>query len=279
MLEHTLDRARKVVDPQRIVTVVGRGHRAFLSSQIPGLVIEQPHNRDTVPGIFLPATYIMAADPSATVFIFPSDHFVFPEEQFLAHVLRAGLLARALQDRLVLLGARPDCPEPDYGWIEPGAVKKAWAWSSREGARDVLSFQEKPSAGGGEKFFGLGYLWNTMIMAVQIRTLWALGQKFFPAMMNRFETLGGVLKAIQQGRVGEEHEQIALSHIYREMPSANFSRDLLQRAAKQAVVLPMTDVEWSDWGRPGRVLESLDRLGKRPNFAAVSCYETHSSVA
>jgi mannose-1-phosphate guanylyltransferase len=63
------------------------------------------------------------------------------------------------------------------------------------------------------------------------------------------------------------------------MPSANFSRDLLQRAAKQAVVLPMTDVEWSDWGRPVRVLETLDRLNKPPNFAAVPRFETHSSGA
>ena len=70
MLEHTVDRALQIVHPGRIVTVIGRGHHSFLEKsliqkEIPGQVIEQPANRNTVPGIFLPATYIKAVDPEA----------------------------------------------------------------------------------------------------------------------------------------------------------------------------------------------------------------------
>jgi hypothetical protein len=51
------------------------------------------------------------------------------------------------------------------------------------------------------------------------------------------------------------------------MPHADFSRDLLQRCPEAALVLPLGNVDWSDWGRPERVTESLHRLGKRPAFA------------
>ena len=50
------------------------------------------------------------------------------------------------------------------------------------------------------------------------------------------------------------------------MPEADFSRDLVQRCPEAALVLPLGNVEWSDWGRPERVTESLRRLGKRPTF-------------
>src|SRR5581483_3133715 len=77
MLEHTAARAAAVCSRENIVTVIGRGHGRYLKEQrapLPGLVIEQPCNRDTAPGIFLPLSYVMAADPEATVLVFPSDN-------------------------------------------------------------------------------------------------------------------------------------------------------------------------------------------------------------
>ncbi|HUG44848.1 MAG TPA: sugar phosphate nucleotidyltransferase, partial [Acidobacteriota bacterium] len=62
MLQHTVDRAAKIVDPNRILTVVGNGHRRFLTEEMPGRLIEQPAPRETAPGVFLPASYAMSQD-------------------------------------------------------------------------------------------------------------------------------------------------------------------------------------------------------------------------
>ncbi len=82
MLRHTLDRVRDVVPPDRTMTVINGKHRGFLdqalSGQTPGRLFEQPVDRGTAPGVFLPVTQIMEEDPEATVLILPSDHFVFP---------------------------------------------------------------------------------------------------------------------------------------------------------------------------------------------------------
>src|SRR5207247_4854391 len=79
LLEHTLDRAARIASAERTVTVVARGHerwtRELLGRGHPGLVVRQPANRDTAAGIFLPLTYVRAADPEAVVAILPSDHF------------------------------------------------------------------------------------------------------------------------------------------------------------------------------------------------------------
>lgn len=271
MLQHTLDRAKQLVSADRIITVMGKNHSRFLNTpghqDIPGRVIEQPSNKSTGPGIFLPATYIMAADPSATVLIFPSDHFIFPESLFLVHVARASRLAQYLDDRIILLACRPDQPEVDYGWIEPSPAKQAWDRNSQQTASNILSFQEKPSPQDAEIFLGLGYLANTMIMAVKIKTLWALGHRFFPQMMRKFEVLLHVLQKIHRGSMDKKHEQTTLFNIYQELQSANFSKGLLQCAAEDAAVLLMDDIAWSDWGRSDRIVETLNRMGRPQHFS------------
>jgi mannose-1-phosphate guanylyltransferase len=102
-------------------------------------------NLDTGVGILLGASYIAASDPNATVVIFPSDHFIAPKERFLEQVRRAALLAERMPERLILLGAVPDRPEPEFGWIEPGSHRTGVQLSSRQAPLQVLSFREKPS--------------------------------------------------------------------------------------------------------------------------------------
>ena len=102
MFQHTVDRAALVTDPGRIVAVVGRDHRDEIMTQLQGRtigqVIYQPRNCETAAGLFLPLTYIHARAPGATVVIFPSDHFIHPEDRFLAAVGRIADLAETMSD-------------------------------------------------------------------------------------------------------------------------------------------------------------------------------------
>ena len=119
LLQHTIDRADRISRPDRRVTVVARGHRQDAQSQLGGRgrVVFQPANRGTAPGVFLPLTFVRAADPDATVVIYPSDHFVWPESRFVRAIARAISESEACPERPILLGVTPDRPETDYGWI------------------------------------------------------------------------------------------------------------------------------------------------------------------
>jgi len=265
MLEHTLDRAVGVVGADRIVTVIGRGHQAFVdASSMPGKVIEQPANLDTAPGLMLGLAYVESQDPNATVMVFPSDHFVSPERRFLEHVDRAALVAERLTDRLILLGAYSDRPETEFGWIEPGPSAGSWSWSSRQIAHDVMSFREKPSEREARDFFARGYLWNTMIMVSKCSVFRELTDNCVPEIGERLRQARDFWASVKEpGNSSDvEQEALALLTIYRGVRRANFSREVLQHSASRAIVLPMADVEWSDWGKPERICETLQRMAK-----------------
>ncbi len=269
MLQHTLDRAGQIVLLDHIVTIIGKDHRPYLehslADELPGRFVEQAANRGTAPAIFLTATYVLAADPEAVFLILPSDHFVYPEEKFVLQLSRMADLAQRFRDRIILLGAMPDEPEKDYGWIQTSDVMP----DEEQRLFNVVSFHEKPSVAEAEAFLKDGYLWNTMVMAVNGKNLWDLGQRFFPQIIERMAPLRRVLENVYTGAASDpgQIEQIAsFSQVYRELETESFSAGLLEGAASQMMVMPLRDVYWSDWGKPVRIMNSLKRIGKKPSF-------------
>ncbi|MBI4386559.1 MAG: NTP transferase domain-containing protein [Elusimicrobia bacterium] len=257
MLEHTLRRAGHLVAPERVVTVIGQGHRAYMNSALtgsfPGRLIEQPANRGTLPGILLPLSYILSRDPAATVLIFPSDHFVYPLEPFLDRVAAMAACADRAASPFILLGAVPDRPEPEYGWIEPADRIEGF-----DGFRKIARFYEKPAAESARAFFMSKFLWNTMIMAARARSLWDVAAGFYPDLARRFEAL--------RAAMGTPMESSALEVVYHGMPSVDFSHGIVEKAVDREAVAALEDVAWSDWGQPSRIVDTLTRIGRRPVF-------------
>lgn len=259
MFQHTLDRSDRIIAPERRVTLIARDHRdeawSQLASRPEGKVILQPCNRETAAGVFLGLTYVRAHDPEATVLILPSDHFVYPEDAFLQMASSLVRAARSLKQWIFLLGASPDSPEPDYGWIQPGVHL---GWIDGYHVRRALAFAEKPNLAGCEAALSAGALWNTMVTAAKVETLWNLGWNCFPEMMSLFEVFGDW--------IGTSQEEAVLEEIYRLMPSRSFSFHFLQEWPKHIAVMEMEGVLWSDWGRPERIAESLRQIGREPSF-------------
>lgn len=260
MLEHTLDRAARLVDADKIITVIGKGHRRFhFTGSDQGYLIEQPESRDTAPGVFLPAAYVRAVDPSATLYILPSDQFVFPEDR-LTPFLTAGARYADSLGKIVLMGARPDRAETDYGWIEPGNRLSA---ADQASLCEVVRFREKPAIRDASDWLRRGHLWNTMMLAAPLEKLWSLGYQLLPRMMTGFDSLVNVFG---KDRTNPEQIDRFLNSLYSEMSSANFSRDLLERARHDVAVLELEGLYWCDWGRAERIVETLHRIGRSAAF-------------
>lgn len=282
MLQHTVDRALSIATVERLVTVIGHGHQAFLGQSVPadryGRVIEQPMDRGTAPAIFLALANILETDPAATVLILPCDLFVHPEDQFLRYAHQACQMAEFYTDQIILLGAIPDRPETEYGWVEPAAGGRVPCWQDRgRSPIPVKSFHEKPSRKQAEMLLDHGGLWNTMVIAAKAKALWALGWAFLPEMMGHFETFRNVLRAIREGLVSQEHATIAMTHLYHRSLPTDFSRAILERAGHWCRILAMEGLHWCDWGHPERVRETLDWLGVKPAFPLVCLEEQKAS--
>jgi len=161
-----------------------------------------------------------------------------------------------LEDKLVLLGMRPEGKEFEYGYIKLDRHLGGY------GAHNLWTmgrFIEKP---GSHMAHALGedVLWNTMVIVAKVETLWRLGTKVLPSMMRLFETF--------QPAIGSSRELQVLGRLYERMPVRNFSSDLLEQVPHKVAALEMHGVGWSDWGRLERIAESLRQLGKAPVFPA-----------
>jgi len=259
MLQHTLDRADLLTAPARRFMICAREyqHEALLqlNGRPPGTLILQPAKRGTLAGIFLPLMYVRASDPEATVVIYPSDHFIYPEDRFLDVLQRAIGTAEWLADRVVLLGATPSSSEPEYGWIRPGPSLDGTVGRS---VRSIQAFMEKPSLTEAYSAWNAGALWNTMIMVAKAETIWRLGWRCVPELMPMFERIAAV--------IGSPQQKAVIDAVYQAMPARDFSSHVLQRAPDQLAVIEMNGVTWSDWGKAERIVETLRRIGKQPAF-------------
>ncbi len=278
MFQHTVDRALRIVPRERIVAVIGKGHRAFLgdvpAEHLPEHIIEQPADRGTAPGVFLALTYVLEHDPRATVLIYPSDHFAHAEHQFTRYAAKALILANYFHDRLFVLGAAPDGPDRDVTWVVPNDDTSSRIWESLEPQPVAVSrLEHAHSARRALELYRNRCLWSTMVVAADARALWDVGKNFAREMAHRLLKLRRVLRAARELRVGSD-ESLALSSVYEELEPTDFSRAILEKSVERIVVLPMDGVQWSDWDRPDCVVRALWQLGKRPILTSSVAVET-----
>ena len=265
MLEHTFDRAERLIDPERIFTVVRQEHLPYpevqrqLSSRPSGTVVVQPKNKGTGPGILLPLLYIFKRYPHSTVAIFPSDHFIVDEDLFMHYVDVACLVADGYPSRIVLLGIKPDRPEPEYGYIVPDGEVEALR---PVGIRNIRLFVEKPNPALARELVVNGGLWNSMVLAFRTDTMITLMRRLAPELYDSFQD---ILKAI-----GTSDERPVIEETYGNLKPVNFSEMILQGLSllrpPRMSVLPVTGVYWSDWGSRHRVVSALKKTGYLPRL-------------
>lgn len=259
LFQHTLDRAAKLSEWKHIIAVISHEYEHDARSQLKGRVgctlLAQPAHANTMAAIYVALTRIRARDPQATVVVYPSDHFVYPESLFLQAVHRAVWTVEWLPDRLVLLGITPDHLQLDYGWITPGERLDA---SNNYQISAVRSFLEHPTVAQADAALASGGLWNTNVLAAKAKVLWELGWQCCPAMMVWFERLAEKIEISK--------ERPTLETIYQDTMAYDFSSDVLQRVPDRIAVVEMTGVIWSDWNKPERIANTLRRIGRQPAF-------------
>jgi mannose-1-phosphate guanylyltransferase len=256
MLRHTWDRGARLLDPDRMVTIVTAGQEPYLLDEehVPGRVLVQPANKETAPGLLLPLLWIAQQDPRAVVAIFPADHFVWEEQRFITHVRSAVRAAQRYPDRLVVLGVEADGPDHGYGWMAPGLP------CDGGGAElyHVRRFWEKPDRQTAARLFASGHFWNTFVLAGHLGVFLHLARSAMPEV---FEPL-----SLAAAFLGTRYEAEVLASTYRSLRPMNFSRTLLAKRPGDLLMLPARGVYWSDWGDPDRILRTLRRFNHRPQW-------------
>ena len=256
MLRHTIDRASTLIHPSRLLTVINRHHLAFaledLYDRDPRRIITVPFNCETGASILLALMRIHAEDPKAVVVIFPSDHFIHREDQFMNYVRGACSFVEKMPGFIVSLGIVPTAVQPGYGWIETGNVL------DRRGSMSLFRinrFWEKPNAELTQKLFGSGCLWNTLTLTGTASKFIRLFSEYTPDIFQSFLRIRNAFGTPEETRVTYE--------VFLKLASVNFSSAILERSPAHLAVLPVTDVYWSDWGEEARVRADLQLLAEQ----------------
>jgi mannose-1-phosphate guanylyltransferase len=253
LLEETLRRARRVVaHPGRILTVVAEQHRQWWDSPLHAMltenVIVQPENRGTATGLLLPLVHLVQRDPHAIVLVLPSDHFVRKKAVLIRAMHQAVRLADVDRRHVYLLGLTPEEIDPDLGYIVPRADGAASL------ASPVRLFVEKPPIEMARRLVQAGALCNAFILAASARTLVALYAARYPDLLAQ-------LTATAAQDAARVRKPLAAQALYPQLPSLDFSRDVLEGQEELLRVLRVPACGWSDLGTPRRVAETLSRMG------------------
>jgi mannose-1-phosphate guanylyltransferase len=250
LLAETVQRAASFVEPEHICVVVAAQHRRWwepaLSEMPKSNVIVQPSNRGTGNGVLLPLLHILTRDPSAQIVILPSDHYV-RDEPTLASSLHLGV--RALEDhpdQVLLLGMHPDDADPDLGYIVPGHAIGLNIFS-------VNRFVEKPSEAEARQLVKQGALWNALIIAAGARSLLRLFMKRLPDVVVKMHS------AVAEDLYSSPNA-VATTSIYRDLPTIDFSSQILHGAEARLCLLKLNRCGWSDLGTLKRLSETLHNL-------------------
>jgi mannose-1-phosphate guanylyltransferase len=260
LLRQTLDRIRPRIPVAHTVVVTHMRDAEYVAQEFahgeaPECLL-QPDDRGTAAAILWAAHVIRQRDPDAVAVVFPSDHYVDGEPEFMRHVLDVVDFVRRRGERLVLIGATPTEAETPYEWIEPG---EPVGGIHGEAVYGIARFCEKPSPDLARAFHDAGAFWNTRILVSPVATLATVGAATVPRLNALLERLDPVSDMPEK--------RWAIRQAFALAPPTSFSRDVLERVPFALAVSPLpSNVFWTDWGTRERVVASLRRAGLRPRW-------------
>ncbi len=273
LLARTRSRLAGLISKDRTIYSVVKSHERFYADELaavkPSRVVVQPANKGTTAAVVSSLLRIAGLAGDRIVAFFPTDHHYSREARFLASVRLAIGIVHRHPDSILLLGARAERAEVEYGWIEPG---RRLEHSGVFSPRSVHRFWEKPSTHVAQALQAHGCLWNTFVMMGRVTTFLRMVDAVAP----------DILRLLERGRTSSKGIELAHDEkTYAAITSEDFSRNILSVSTGQLAVLPLGNVGWSDLGTPERATFAMTRSGLTPPWVASwhhEILETRSKV-
>jgi len=169
LIQHTWDRLRALVPPERIHVVTGAAHAAAIREQLPDLVnvLVEPSPRNSMPAIGWAAATIAATDPSAVIGSFAADHVITGDAAFADAITQA--VATARTGLVTTIGITPTDPSTAFGYIRADTALDVPGAPS---AVAIEAFVEKPDVATAQSYLAAGgYTWNAGMFVVGAEVL------------------------------------------------------------------------------------------------------------
>ncbi|WP_169834470.1 sugar phosphate nucleotidyltransferase [Paenibacillus donghaensis] len=190
--------------------------RKMIGEPIP--LLAEPHKKGTFTAVALAAAYLHSvhkADPCEIVAVLPVDSFTEPAF-FQQLALFPALLAQS-QAEIALLGAVPQHPSTQFGYIVPEEARGSAAFLK------VARFAEKPDEAVAAELIACGAMWNCGVFACRLEFL---------------------LRCMEQRGLPEGYTE--LLERYPQLEERSFDREVLEVTGSK-IVIPYNG-HWEDIG-------------------------------
>ena len=269
LLQQTYDRYCRIVPRENIIISTHVDYTDIVREQLPDVpdsqVIHEPAFRGTAPSLANLACYIRTLDPSANIVVAQSDQLVLDESNFI-NVISKGLDFVAENNKLVVVGIKPTCPETRYGYIQAeGAVEDELFYK-------VRTFTEKPALEFAKIFMESGeFFWNSGIYIWNVQTIIDTMSKCLPDMMN-------VLLDIYREIPDRDQRRKRGYEVYTSFPTASVDMSVMERADNVYVMIG--EFGWADIGTWDTLYGTLPKDSDGNVFIACRTlkYSSHNNM-
>ncbi len=158
LLRLTVDRLLHISSIENIYLVTSKKYQDLIKSEIPEIPVEnilyEPSARNTTAAIYYALKSIQAKNDSSVIGVYPADHYIKREQDFMACVKDASDLIDEYKDRIYTFGIKPNYPSTSYGYIQCDMDNK--------NSYKVAKFCEKPDLDTAKKMIESDdYVWNS----------------------------------------------------------------------------------------------------------------------
>lgn len=194
-------------------------------------VIYEPFGKNTAPAIAALCKYAELKGMSEQVVgIFPSDHLIQNENEFLSIVSEAERLAQ--ENFVVTIGIQPTYPETGYGYIQVNSDHKK---DAKHNAFAVNRFHEKPALEKAQEFLASGnFFWNAGIFVFKVSRMIELFKKHQPAIWADIDILKADLSNV--------------SDVYSKVQSISIDYAIMEKLNSQELMCIPGEFGWNDVG-------------------------------
>ncbi len=269
MLQETIDRVSDFIPTDKTLIVTGENLKNIILEKIKVLkeknLLIEPEVRNTCLAIGVAAVHLKNINPSATMIVLSSDHYIHNKEK-LQKVLRAGTEVANQGEYLITIGIIPTRAETAYGYIE---FSDLFTTIEDIPFYRINRFKEKPNRmTAQEYYYDRKHLWNSGIFIWTADTILKTLQRHMPDLYRELD--------LYAKEIGTKNQVQALKALYSKAEIISIDCAILEKADN--VLTIKADLIWDDIGS-WLALERIKERDRENNVIigkaqVMSTYET-----
>lgn len=238
LINETIDRVNKLSCKENLFVVTNKKQVEPLKETTKNRLLTQnilvePDARNTSAAIGYAAFNIMKKHGDGIMCIYPADHHIKYEEEFL-NVLNRAIKVAEESDKIVTIGIKPTFPSTGYGYINFDKGETVGQFS-----HEVIEFVEKPKYNKALQYLESGrYLWNSGMFVWKVSKVLEDFKRYLPKLYDKLEELSEYMST--------DKELEMIEKIYPTIPSISVDYGIMERS-NDVVVVP-GDFGWNDVG-------------------------------